>query len=90
MKNIQILNLTILERDQRIVRNLQKLYDEMLAKDDPNYSEETKEELREFIRLELELWKESVRKELRKEELRKNLKRKSIENSFQPPKKSRT
>ena len=90
MQNIKTQNLTILQRDQRIVRWLQKLYDGMLASDPPNYSKETKEELREFIRLELELWKESVRIELQKEELRKNRKRKSIENSCQPPKKFRT
>ena len=90
MQSTKTQNLTILERDQRIVRKLQKLYDGMLASDPPSYSEETKEELREFIRLELELWKESVRNELQKEELRKNRKRKSIENSSQPPKKSRT
>ena len=78
-------NLTILERDQRIVRKLQKLYDGMLVSDDPNLSEKRKEELREFIRLELELWKESVRKQL----MQKNLKRKSNEESSQPLKKCR-
>lgn len=82
--NVQ--NLTILERDQRIVRKLQQLYDAMLVTDDPDFTEEEKTNLREFIREEIELWKMSVKEGLKREKL----KRKSNEEPLQPSKRTRT